>query len=328
VKAVRFHRFGGPEVLVYEDVPDPEVGPDQVLIRVAAAGVNFSDLMRRAGTYNPRLRLPHTEGVEAAGIVERVGGSVEGPRPGDRVMTMLGQGCQAELVAAPESLVYPVPPGFTLEQAAALPLASLTAYHLLRTGAAIRPGEAVLIHAAASSVGTQAVQLAKLFGARVFATASTDEKLDAVRALGADETINYAREDFVTGVLARTDDRGVDVVLECVGGEVLARSAEVLVPGGRLLVYGRASGQPGAVPGDVILTRNLSVLGLHLGRRPWRPDMHGEAFLEILKLVTAGRLRVLVDRVFPMADVAQAHAYLHSRQAIGKVVLRGQAPHS
>ncbi len=321
MKAVRFHRFGGPEVLVWEEVPEPAVGPRDVLIRVAAAGVNFSDLMRRAGVYNPKLRLPHAEGVEAAGTVERVGAEVEGPRPGDRVMAMPFGGCQAELVVAPESLVYPIPPGLGMEQAAALPLASLTAYHLLRTGAAIRPGESVLIHAAASSVGILAVQLAKIFGARVFATASTDAKLEAVRALGADETINYAREDFVTAVLARTDDQGVDAVLDCVGGEVLARSAEALAPGGRLLVYGRASGQPGTLSGDVILLRNLSVLGLHLGRRPWRPDMHGEAFLEILKLVTAGRLRVLVDRTFPMSEVAAAHAYLHARRAIGKVVL-------
>jgi NADPH2:quinone reductase len=321
VKAVRFHRFGGPEVLRYEAVPDPEVGPNDVLVQVAAAGVNFSDLMRRAGTYNPKLPLPHHEGVEAAGTVTRVGAEVEGPRPGDRVMTMLGQRCQAEYVVAPAALVYPIPPGYSFEAAAALPLAALTAYHLLRTGASVRPGETVLVHAAASGVGTMAVQLAKVFGARVIATASTDEKLEAVRALGADETINYARENFVTAVLARTDNRGVDVVLECVGGDVLARSATVLVPGGRLMVYGRASGEPGSVDGDVILTRNLSVLGLHLGRRPWRPDMHGEAFIEIIRLVAAGRLRPVVDRSFPMADVAEAHAYLAARRAIGKVLL-------
>ena len=321
MKAVRFHRFGGPEVLRYEAVPDPDVGPADVLVRVAAAGVNFSDLMRRAGTYNPKLPLPHAEGVEAAGTVVRVGADVEGPQPGDRVLTMLGQRCQAEYVAAPAALVYPMPPGYAFESAAALPLAGVTAYHLLRTGAAIQAGESVLIHAAASGVGTMAVQLAKVLGARVFATASTDEKLAAVRRLGADETINYARENFLTAVLARTDDRGVDVVLECVGGEVLARSAEALKPGGRLVVYGRASGEPGAVGGDVILTRNLSVLGLHLGRRPWRPDMHAEAFLEIIRLVAAGRLTPVVDRSFPMADVAQAHAYLAERRAIGKVLL-------
>jgi NADPH:quinone reductase len=321
VKAVRYHRFGGPDVLVYEDVPDPAVGPGDVLIRVGAAGVNFSDVMRRAGTYNPNLPLPHHEGVEAAGTVERVGAEVQGPKPGDRVMTMLGQRCQAELIAAPEALVYPMPPGFSFEAAAALPLASLTAYHLLKTGAALQPGESVLIHAAASGVGTLAVQLAKLWEARVFATASSDEKLEAVRALGADETINYAREDFVTAVLARTENRGVDVVLECVGGEVLAQSARALVPGGRLVIYGRASGEPGSLAGDVILTRNLSVLGLHLGRRPWRPDMHAEAFIEIIKLVAAGRLKPIVDRAFPMADVARAHAHLAGRRTIGKVLL-------
>jgi NADPH2:quinone reductase len=321
VKAVRFHRFGGPEVLRVDDVPEPQVGPQDVLIRVGAAGVNFSDVMRRAGVSNPKLALPHSEGVEAAGTVERTGAEVEGPRSGDRVLTMLGQGCQAEYVAAPEALVYPMPPSFSFEQAAALPLASLTAYHLLKTGAALQPGESVLIQAAASGVGTMAVQLAKLWGGRVFATASTDEKLEAVRALGADETINYAREDFVTAVLARTENRGVDVVLECVGGDVLARSAQVLVPGGRLLIYGRASGEPGAVAGDVILTRNLSVLGLHLGRRPWRPDRHEQAFLDIIALVAGGRLRPVIDRTFPMAEAAAAHTHLADRRTIGKVLL-------
>jgi NADPH2:quinone reductase len=322
VKAVRYHQFGGPEVLRWEEVPEPAVGPGDVLIRVAAAGVNSSDLMRRAGTYHPNLRLPHAEGVEAAGTVERVGAGVaDGPRPGDRVMTMLGSGCQAEYVAAPEGLVYPIPPGLSFETAGALPLAGLTAWHLLRTGAGIRPGETVLIHAAASGVGTLAVQLAKLWGARVFATASTDEKLAAVRALGADETINYARESFVPAVLARTDNRGVDVVLECVGGEVLAQSASALAPGGRLVIYGRASGTPGTLDGDVILTRNLSVLGMHLGRRPWEPGMHREAFVELIQLAATGRLAPVVDRTFPMAEVARAHAYLAERKATGKVLL-------
>lgn len=142
-----------------------------------------------------------------------------------------------------------------------------------------------------------------------------------MRALGADETINYARENSVTAVLARTDKRGVDVVLECVGGDVLAQSALALAPGGRLLIYGRASGQAGTLGGDVILTRNLSVLGLHLGRRPWRPDMHREAFVELVQLAAAGRLTPVVDRTFPMAEVAAAHAYLGARKTTGKVLL-------
>ncbi len=321
MKAVRFHGFGGPEVLRYEDVPEPAVGPTDVLIRAAAAGVNFSDLMRRAGVYNPELPLPHAEGVEVAGTVARVGSDVTGLRAGDRVLTMLGQRCQAEYVLAPAALVQRLPAGLSLEAAGALPLAGVTAYHLLETAAGVRPGESVLIHAAASGVGTLAVQLAKQRGARVFATASTDEKLAAVRALGADETINYARDSFVTAVLARTDNRGVDVVLECVGGEVLAQSAKALVPGGRLVVYGRASGEPGALGGDVILTRNLAVRGLHLGRRPWRLDMHGNALREIVELAAAGRLTPVVDRTFPMAAVEEAHAYLAARRATGKVLL-------
>jgi len=321
VRAVRFHRFGGPEVLRYEEAPDPEVGPGDVLIRVAVAGVNFSDTMRRAGVYNPQLPLPHAEGVEAAGTVERVGAAVRAFRPGDRVVALLGQRCQAELVAAPEALVHTIPPELDFPAAGALPLAGLTAYHLLRTRAGLRPGESVLVHAAASGVGTLAVQLAKHWGARVFATASSDAKLELVRRLGADETINYGRENFVSAVLARTEHRGVDVVLECVGGEVLAESAKALVPGGRLLVYGRASGAAGVLAGDEILTRNLSVLGLHLGRRPWRPEMHREALAEILRLAAAGHLRPVIDRTFPLAEVAEAHAYMAARRTMGKLLL-------
>ena len=321
MKAVRFHRFGGPEVLRYEEVAEPEVGPGDVLIRVAAAGVNFSDTMRRAGTYHPDLPLPNAEGVEAAGAVVRVGAHVTAPRVGDRVVTMLGSRCQAEYVAAPAGLVHAVPPSHGLEAAAALPLAGLTAYHLLRTRAGVKPGESVLIHAAASGVGTLAVQLARHWGAQVFATASTDTKLGLVRELGADETINYAREDFVAAVLARTRNRGVDVVLECVGGEVLAQSARALAPGGRLVIYGRASGEVGILAGDEILVRNLSVLGLHLGRRPWRPEMHGDAFREILELAADGRLKPVIDRSFPMTDVAAAHAHMAARRTMGKLLL-------
>lgn len=321
MKAVRFHRFGGPEVLRYEEVPQPEIGPRDVLLRVVAAGVNFSDLMRRAGTYHPDLPLPHAEGVEAAGVVEAVGGEVTAVGPGDRVVTLLGARCQAERVVAPEGLVCRVPDGLGLEEAAALPLAGVTAYHLLRTRAGVQPGETVLIHAAGSGVGVLAVQLARLWGARVFATASSDAKLAAVRALGAEETINYARESFVSAVLARTGHRGVDVVLECVGGEVLAESAKVLVPGGRLVVYGRASGSAGAIGGDEILARNLSVLGLHLGRRPWRPELHREALTEVLRLAAAGQLRPVIARVMAMARVADAHAELAERRVIGKILL-------
>jgi NADPH2:quinone reductase len=321
VKAVRFHQFGGPEVLRWEEVPDPEVGPVDVLIRVAAAGVNFSDTMRRAGTYNPELPLPHPEGVEAAGTVVRVGADVGAPSPGDRVVTMLGSRCQADYVVAPAALVHPVPTPLDLEAAAALPVAGLTAYHLLRTRADLRAGEAVLIHAAASGVGVLAVQLAKHWGARVIATASTDDKLRVARELGADLTVNYARENFVAAVLGATERRGVDVVLECIGGEVLTQSGKALVPGGRLVVYGRASGESGAVGGDEILGRNLSILGLHLGRRPWRPDMHGAAFAEVLALAAAGRLRAVIDRAFPMADVAEAHRHMGARRTVGKLLL-------
>jgi NADPH2:quinone reductase len=321
MKAVRFHAFGGPEVLRVEELPVPEVGADDVLIKVAAAGVNYADLMRRAGTYQPDLRLPDALGVEAAGTVERVGEKVTGIAPGDRVATFIGQRCQAELVAAPAATLYPLPERLTFEQAGGLPLVGFTAYHLLKTRGAVRPGESVLIQAAASGVGTMAVQMARAWGAKVFATASTEDKLDLARSLGAAETINYARTDFVAEVLGRTGGRGVDLVLECVGGEILQKSFDCLTPGGRLVLYGRASGAFPSLDPERFWPKNITLLTLHLGRPPWTRPMHREAWAAIMGLIASGALRPILDRTFPLNDVAKAHAYLASRSTRGKVVL-------
>jgi NADPH2:quinone reductase len=321
MRAVRIHTLGGPEVLRYEDVPDPEVGAGQVLIKVAAAGVNYADLGRRKGTYARQIPLPFILGSEVAGTVAQVGPGVDGYKAGERVMAWPGHGGYAEYVTAPAVSVYAMPATLSFEEAAGVPVVFLTAYHLLKTCARMQPGETVLVQAAASGVGTIAVQLAKLWGARVVATASTDDKLKRVQELGADILINYGQRDFAAEVLRLTDGRGVEIVLECVGGEVLTKSLTCLAPMGRLVIYGRASGTLPMLDPAQILTRNIAVIGLHLGMPPWRPEMHRAPMQELLGLVQAGQVKPIVDRTFPLRDAAVAHQYLADRRTMGKVVL-------
>ena len=322
MKAVRYHEYGGPEVLRWEDAPEPNPGADDVLIKVEAAGVNFADLMRRSGRYHFHTEFPARLGTEAAGTVVRVGHDVTGFQAGDRVFCRTAvAGCQAELVAAPAAEVLRLPGRLSFVDAAAIPVIFLTAYHMLRTLAPVRPGETILVHAAASGVGTAAVQLAKAWGARVFATASTEEKLALARTLGADECINYEKEDFVDAVLRRTDGAGVDRVLECVGGDVLVRSVAALAPGGRLVIYGRASGRLPALAPDDFFAKNLHVMGLNIGGKPWTQAVHRAALEDCLTMITDGTARPVISTVLPLAEVTRAHQYLADRRTMGKVVL-------
>lgn len=322
MKAVRYHAYGGPEVLRWEDVPDPEPGAGTALVRVEAAGVNFADLMRRSGRYHFQAEFPARLGTEAAGTVLRTGAGVRDFEPGDRVFCRTAvAGCQAEQVVVPVSELFAMPAELTFAEAAAIPVIFLTAYHMLRTLAPLRTGETVLVHAAASGVGTAAVQLARAWGARVLATASTEAKLALARKLGADAAINYTTQDFVAEVMRLTDGVGVDRVLECVGGDVLIKSVTALAPGGRLMIYGRASGSLPELAPDAIFARNLHVIGLNIGGAPWTQAMHREALEACLALIASGQARPVISSVFPMAQVAAAHRYLANRQTMGKVVL-------
>jgi NADPH:quinone reductase len=319
--AIRIHALGGPEVLQYEDVPEPPVDAGQVLIKVAAAGVNYSDLGRRKGTYARTISLPAILGSEVAGTVVQVGPGVAGFKAGDRVTAWPGRGGYAEYVTASAAAIYAIPTNVSFEAAAGMPVVFLTAYHLLKTCARVQPGETVLIQAAASGVGTIAVQLAEHWGARVIATASTDEKLKRALELGADVLINYSRLDFVPEVMHATNNRGVEIVLESVGGEVLTKSLSCLAPMGRLVIYGRASGSLPMLDPALILTRNMAVIGLHLGMPPWRAEMHREPMQELLALVETGKVKPIVDRTFPLQDAGAAHQYLAERRTMGKVLL-------
>ena len=321
MKAVRIHKFGGPEVLVYEgDVQRPTPESGQVLIKVAGAGVNFADLLRRMGQY-AGVDPPATLGLEAAGTIEEIGPDVTGFKVGDTVMAR-APGGQAEYLAADTSSVFHCPPDVDIVQAGGMPVIFLTAFHLLKTRAQIQPGDTVLIQAGASGVGTVATQLAKVWGAaRVIVTASTEEKLELARSLGADITINYVTHDFEEEIKNLTGSLGVQVILECVGGEVLEKSLRCLAQYGRLVTYGTASGKHASLPSAEIFPVNRSVIGFSIGRTPPGVLDHHAAMSELFPLIQAGKLRLIVDSIMPMSEIVKAHLHLANRGTRGKVIL-------
>jgi NADPH2:quinone reductase len=319
MKAVRINEFGGLEVLQWEDVPEPTPRAGQVLIKVDSAGVNYADIMRRQGNY-PGPDLPATLGLEAAGTITELGEGVSGLSVGQRVMAMGPQG-NAEFVAVNANYVFPYPETVDPVQAGGMPIVFLTAYHLLKTRGQVQPGETVLIQAGASGVGTVAIQLAKAWGARVITTASSPEKLDLTRSLGADETINYVAQDFEEEVRQLTNGNGVELVLECVGGPVLEKSVRCVASYGKLISFGNASGTPASLPGADIFGANRTVIGFSMGRSPMGRLNHQEAMDELFPMLAQGQVRLVVDRVLPMAEAAKAHQHLSNRGSQGKVIL-------
>lgn len=319
MKAVRIEQFGGVEVLQWTDTAEPTPRPGQVLIKVDAAGVNYADIMRRQGNY-PGPDLPATLGLEAAGTIAQLGEGVTGLAVGQKAMGMGPQG-QAEYVAINANYVFPYPASVDPVQAGGMPIVFLTAYHLLRSRGQLQAGDTVLIQAGASGVGTVAIQLAKAWGARVITTASTTEKLDLARSLGADETINYAAQDFEEEVRQLTDGNGVELLLECVGGPTLEKSLRCVASYGKLISYGNASGTAASLPAAEIFAANRTVIGFSMGRSPMGRLDHRAAMSEIFDLLADGRLRLVVDRVLPMAQVAAAQQHLSNRGSQGKVIL-------
>jgi NADPH2:quinone reductase len=319
MKAVRIHEFGNLDVLQWEDVPVPKPRPNQVLIKVESSGVNYADVSRRQGNY-PGPDLPSTLGLEAAGTIEELGENVTGLTVGQRVMGMGPQG-NAEYVAVNANFVFPYPETVDPVQAGGMPIVFLTAYHLLKTRGQMQPGDTVLIQAGASGVGTVATQLAKAWGARVITTASTQDKLDLSRFLGADVTINYTIQDFEAEVQRLTDGKGVELVLECVGGPVLEKSLRCVVSYGRLISYGNASGTPANLPSAEITSLNRTVIGFSMGRSPIGKLDHQGAMRELFPLISSGQVKLIVDQVLPMMEVAKAHQHLTNRGSRGKVIL-------
>ena len=341
MKASIFRRHGGPEVLEYADVPEPQVRANEVLVEVKACALNHLDIFARNGLPGIEIPLPHTLGNDIAGVVKDVGSLVGWVKVGDEVMIQPGVSCghcdaclsgrdnlcreydmigyrrdggYAEFVAVPGVNVFPKPSNLTWEQAAALPLVTVTAWHMLVTRANVQPGEDVLVHAAGSGVGSVAIQIAKLRGARVIATASSDEKLAKARSLGADETVNYSTEEWPKEVRRLTSRRGVDVVVEHTGAATWPGSISSLKNNGRLVTCGATSGYDARTDLRQVFYRHLTILGSFMGSKA--------ELLEAMKFVDVGKIRAVVDRVLPLSEARAAHSLLESRAQFGKVVLQ------
>src|SRR5688572_18726686 len=341
MKAIVIHRHGGPEVLEPADLPDPTPAPGEVVVRVRACALNRLDLWTRAGLPGLKVPFPHVLGSDIAGEIAALGGPLVGLAVGQRVMLSPGLSCgrcrmclsgedsscrsyrilghqvhggYAELVRCPAANVIPLPDGVDLEQAAAFPLVFLTAWRMLVTRARVRAGEDVLVWAAGSGVGMAAVQLAKVLGARVIATAGTEAKLDQARTLGADDVVNHHGADVVAEVKRLTGKKGADVVVEHVGQATWERSVLALARGGRLVTCGATTGPRGATDHQHLFAKQLSLLGSYMGSKA--------ELLDAAALLFAGRLRTVVHAVLPLEQARRAHEAMEASEHFGKIVLR------
>jgi NADPH:quinone reductase-like Zn-dependent oxidoreductase len=338
MKAIRFHEFGGPEVLRYEDAPDPALRKDQVLIRVRACALNHLDLWVRKGL--PGVKLPHINGSDIAGEVAKLGEYVTDLQEGQRVLlapmlfdnycpecvagrqnlcpnfSVLGylvDGGNAEYIAVPRANVIPIPPHLSYDHAAAAPLVFLTVWHMLVTRAQIKPGQVVLVLGAGSGVGSAGIQLAKLFGATVIATAGDERKLAQAKQLGADHSIDHYKQKISDEVKKITGKQGVDIVLEHVGAATWDESMKSLKPGGTIVTCGATTGGQAGLDIRFLFTRQLSFLGSYMGTM-------GELY-EVLEHVFSGRLKPIVDTAFPLKEARAAHERLQKSEMFGKIVL-------
>lgn len=320
MKAAVYDETGGPDVLRYADVPDPELRHGGVLVEVEAIGVQGGDVLHRQGGEIPSA--PHIVGYQAAGTVRDVGAGVDTVQPGQAVVATMLAGSHAELVSVPASSVWVLPDGVSTAEAAGVPVEFATAHDCLFEFGGLQSGETVLIQAGAGGVGLAAVQLAKAAGATVLATASSDDRLERLRDYGLDHPINYATADVVAEVTRLTDGRGVDLVVDPVGGRTLEDSIAATAYRGRVVWTGRA-GRDDTVPDVWPLTRkNASLTGVFLGAEMMLdPERTHALVAELLGRVASGELRVVVDRTFPLSEAAEAHRYIESRRAFGRVLL-------
>jgi NADPH:quinone reductase len=321
MKAVRINETGGPEVMHIEEIETPTPKTGEILIKVAAAGINYADLAQRQGAYLTRTITPTTPGFEFAGTVEALGPGVTSPAVGTRVVAF-GEGGYAEYALAQPSTIIPIPDMLDFTHAAAFPVQGITAYQLLRESAHIQAGESVLVHAAAGGVGTLAIQLAKLLGAgTVIGTASNAQKLELIRRLGADAAINYTEENWSEQVKQATGGKGPDIILEMVGGSIAEQSLQCLAPFGRMVIYGAASNQIAQFTGVQLMYKNQAIIGYWLTAQLRRPDYIARAAMELMQYLISGKLEIVVGQTFPLAAAAEAHKAIAERKTTGKVVL-------
>jgi putative PIG3 family NAD(P)H quinone oxidoreductase len=323
MKAIVVPEPGPPETLTLQQVPDPELRAGYVMLDVKATALNRADLLQRRGLYPPPRGETDIMGLECAGVVAEVPPDVSGIETGARVAALLPGGGYAERVAIPARMAIPLPDTLSFEEGAAIPEAFLTAREALFGLGQLGPGQTVLIHASAGGVGSAAVQLAHDHGATVVATAGSNVKLEKVKQLGADVVVNYRDQDFAEVVVERTNGKGVDVILDFIGGSYWEKHERCLATGGRCVVIGVMGGMTAEVNLALLLRKRHQLLGLVMRSRPVsdKVAMTQSFIRESLPRFEDGRLRPIIDRVFPLAEAGRAHAYMEENQNFGKIVL-------
>lgn len=323
MRAIVINTPGGPEALQMQDVPAPVPGPGEILIDVAAAGLNRADVLQRQGHYPVPAGASEYPGLEVSGRVAAVGTGVEGFSVGADVVALLTGGGYADQVNVPAGQVLPVPAGMDLVTAASLPETAATVFSNLFMAAGVTEGDHVLIHGGAGGIGTMAIQMVAAFGAVPMVTAGSDEKLELARSLGAEILINYKAEDFVARVHEVTDGRGADVILDVIGAKYLQRNLDALAVSGRLVIIGLQGGATAEINLNQLMSKRLAVIGTTLRARPTEEKA---AIMQAVQqyvwpLIEAGKIRPLVDRTFPLAEAAAAHEYFDSGRHTGKILL-------
>jgi len=323
MKAITIPVPGDADALVLDDVPVPELGPTDVLVTVAAAGVNRADLMQRQGFYDPPPGASPYPGLEVSGTVAAVGEQVEGWSVGDEVCALLSGGGYAEQVAVPAGQLLPVPAGVSLRDAAALPEVVSTVWSNVFLTASLQPGQTLLVHGGSSGIGTMAIQLAREVGAHVAVTAGSAAKLEACRELGAEILVNYREQDFVEVLREHTGGAGADVILDNMGAKYLSRNVDALATGGRLVVIGMQGGTRAEVDLGVLMRKRAAVIATSLRARPAAEKATIVAAVRehVWPLIESGRVRPVVHGTYPLAAAADAHRELEASSHIGKVLL-------
>ncbi|WP_217545889.1 NAD(P)H-quinone oxidoreductase [Streptomyces sp. GbtcB6] len=321
--AITIPEPGGPEALVWDEVPDPVPGEGEVLVEVVASAVNRADILQRQGNYSPPPGASPYPGLECSGRIAALGPGVSGWSVGDEVCALLAGGGYAEKVAVPAGQLLPVPEGVDLKQAAALPEVACTVWSNVFMIAHLRPGENLLVHGGSSGIGTMAIQLGKAIGARVAVTAGTKEKLDFCAELGADILVNYREQDFVAEVKQATDGAGADVILDNMGAKYLDRNVRALAVNGRLAIIGMQGGVKGELNIGALLSKRAAITAASLRARPLAEKTTIVAAVQehVWPLIAQGHVRPVVDRELPMADAAQAQRVVEASEHIGKVLL-------
>jgi NADPH2:quinone reductase len=323
MRAVEIDGYGGPEVLKVAMRPVPEPGPGEVLVEVAAAGVNRPDVAQRRGNYPVPPGASDIPGLEVAGRVVAAGAGVTRWRPGDEVCALVSGGGYAQYCAAPAVQCLPVPRGLTMVEAASLPETFFTVWSMVWGRARLAPGETLLVHGGSSGIGVTAIQMASALGNAVYVTAGSEGKCRACEELGAHRAINYRTQDFVAEVRALTGGRGVDVILDMVAGDYVQRDIQALADDGRVVILAVLGGSRGEVAFDQILRRRLTITGATLRPRPvaFKGEVAAQLQERIWPLVESGRIRPVIHATFPLAEAAGAHALMESSAHVGKIVL-------